>query len=102
MKAKIYSLMHIVTAIINQFLAVKKFFSRRVVVVGGGYIAVELSSVLSALGSDVHLLVRKSRVLWNFDHTLSECLTESIDKGPTKLYKNIEVSFFYHIDLYSK
>lgn len=80
----------------------KKFYFRRTVVVGGGYIAVELSSMLSALGSDVHLLIRKSRVLWNFDHTLSECLTESIDKGPTKLHKNIEVSFFYHIDLCAK
>uniref|UniRef100_A0A1I8ESR7 glutathione-disulfide reductase n=1 Tax=Wuchereria bancrofti TaxID=6293 RepID=A0A1I8ESR7_WUCBA len=64
---------------------------KRAVVVGGGYIAIELSSVLSALGSDVHLLVRKPRVLWNFDHTLSECLTESIDRGPTKLHKNTEV-----------
>uniref|UniRef100_A0A0R3S4Z1 Glutathione reductase n=1 Tax=Elaeophora elaphi TaxID=1147741 RepID=A0A0R3S4Z1_9BILA len=64
---------------------------KRAVVVGGGYIAVELSSVLSALGSDVHLLIRKPKVLWNFDHTVSECLTESIDKGPTKLYKNTEV-----------
>ncbi|VDO08717.1 unnamed protein product, partial [Brugia timori] len=64
---------------------------KRAVVVGGGYIAIELSSVLSALGSDVHLLIRKPRVLWNFDHTLSECLTESIDRGPTKLHKNTEV-----------
>uniref|UniRef100_A0A1I7VQ87 Glutathione reductase n=1 Tax=Loa loa TaxID=7209 RepID=A0A1I7VQ87_LOALO len=64
---------------------------KRAVVVGGGYIAVELSSVLAALGSDVHLLVRKPRVLWNFDHTLSECLTESIDRGPTNLHKNTEV-----------
>ncbi|KAL3990926.1 glutathione-disulfide reductase [Acanthocheilonema viteae] len=64
---------------------------KRTVVVGGGYIATELSSMLSALGSDVHLLIRKPRVLWNFDHTLSECLTESIDKGPTKLHKNTEV-----------
>ncbi|VBB27290.1 unnamed protein product [Acanthocheilonema viteae] len=35
---------------------------KRTVVVGGGYIATELSSMLSALGSDVHLLIRKPRV----------------------------------------
>lgn len=63
---------------------------------GGGYIAIELSSMLSALGSDVHLLIRKPRVLWNFDHTVSESLTESIDRGPTKLYKNTEVNFLLH------
>lgn len=60
-------------------------------VVGAGYIAVELSSMLASLGSDTHLLIRKNTVLRNFDHTLSECLTEAIEKGPTKLHKNTEV-----------
>ncbi|VDN03669.1 unnamed protein product [Thelazia callipaeda] len=64
---------------------------KRTVVVGAGYIAVEISSMLAALGSDTHLLIRKERLLRTFDHTLSECLTEAVDKGPTKLHKNTEV-----------
>ncbi|VDN26517.1 unnamed protein product [Gongylonema pulchrum] len=66
-------------------------FFRRTVVVGAGYIAVELSSMLALLGSDTHLLIRKNAVLRNFDQTLSECLTEAIEKGPTKLHKNTQV-----------
>lgn len=75
----------------------KSFILRRTVVVGGGYIAVELSSILSALESDVHLLIRKPKVLWDFDRTLSDCLTESIDRGPTKLHKKTEVSFLSYL-----
>lgn len=44
----------------------------RVVIVGGGYIAVELAGILSALGSRVRMLVRGARVLDGFDHELAE------------------------------
>lgn len=35
---------------------------RRTVVVGAGYIAVELAGVLANLGSDTHLLIRYDKV----------------------------------------
>mmetsp|Transcript_41252 Transcript_41252/g.124747 ORF Transcript_41252/g.124747 Transcript_41252/m.124747 type:complete len:469 (-) Transcript_41252:453-1859(-) len=44
------------------------------VVVGAGYIAVELAGVLRALGSEVHLVVRKGRALREFDPMISEGL----------------------------
>jgi len=51
---------------------------KRVVVVGGGYIAVELAGVLNALGSDVTILLRKGHFLAQFDTMLSEGLTEAM------------------------
>lgn len=45
-----------------------------VAIVGGGYIAVELSGMLKALGSDVTLLLRRERVLRGFDAMLREAL----------------------------
>jgi glutathione reductase (NADPH) len=45
---------------------------QRVVLVGSGYVAVELAGIFSALGSDVTLAVRGSRVLKSFDSMLSE------------------------------
>lgn len=48
---------------------------RRVVVVGSGYISVELSGMLNALGAKVTVLARKSRLLRAFDEMLSEQLT---------------------------
>lgn len=47
---------------------------RRVVMVGSGYIAVELGGMLKALGAEVIFLVRKSRLLRGFDEMLSDQL----------------------------
>lgn len=65
---------------------------RKTVVVGAGYIAVELAGVLANLGSDTHLLIRYDHVLRTFDQTMSEALTEAIDKGPISLHKKTQVS----------
>jgi glutathione reductase (NADPH) len=43
---------------------------RRVLVVGSGYISVELTGVLNALGSDVQLLIRKDSVVRSFEEML--------------------------------
>jgi glutathione reductase (NADPH) len=37
-------------------------FDRKIVVAGAGYIAVELAGVLKELGSDVTLLIRRTKV----------------------------------------
>lgn len=44
----------------------------RVVLVGSGYIAVELSGIFNALGSDTTVLVRKDGVLRSFDQMLRD------------------------------
>ncbi len=50
----------------------------RLAIVGGGYIAVELSSVLQALGSKVELFVRGRHLLDSFDRELTDELTENL------------------------
>ena len=47
---------------------------RRVALVGSGYISVELAGVFHALGSEVTLLLRRERVLRDFDEMLGERL----------------------------
>ncbi|SFN41278.1 NADPH-glutathione reductase [Izhakiella capsodis] len=57
---------------------------KRSAVVGAGYIAVEIAGVLSALGSETHLFVRKHAPLRSFDPLLSETLVEVMNaEGPT-------------------
>jgi glutathione reductase (NADPH) len=56
---------------------------KKVGVVGGGYIAVELASVLHILGTDTSLIVRGDRALRSFDVTLSKHLNESFKKSGT-------------------
>jgi glutathione reductase (NADPH) len=47
---------------------------KRVVVVGAGYIAVELAGVLNTLGSETHLVARHDKVLRTFDPALQDTL----------------------------
>ncbi|MDH3416784.1 MAG: glutathione-disulfide reductase [Gammaproteobacteria bacterium] len=50
----------------------------RVLVVGSGYVSVELAGVLNALGSETQVVVRKEGVLRSFDKMLSTELTEAM------------------------
>lgn len=55
---------------------------QRAVVVGAGYIAVELAGVLAALGTQVSLVVRRDAPLRGFDTCLREGLVEALgDQG---------------------
>jgi glutathione reductase (NADPH) len=47
---------------------------KRIAIVGGGYVAVELAGVLHTLGSEVQLLLRYDRPLRSFDSLLGEKL----------------------------
>ncbi|MGH8259592.1 MAG: glutathione-disulfide reductase [Steroidobacteraceae bacterium] len=49
---------------------------RRIAVVGSGYIAVELSGIFAALGTQVTLAIRGDRVLKSFDSLLGETALE--------------------------
>ncbi|XP_013779561.1 glutathione reductase, mitochondrial-like isoform X2 [Limulus polyphemus] len=64
---------------------------KKTVVVGAGYIAVELSGILNALGSNVHLVIRRDKVLRNFDCMISTAITEEIVESGIKLEKNNQV-----------
>ncbi len=56
----------------------------RVVVYGGGYIALEFASILNGLGAQVNLVYRGSRILRGFDADLGATLaTEMTKKGVT-------------------
>ncbi|MGF1680831.1 glutathione-disulfide reductase [Photobacterium minamisatsumaniensis] len=57
---------------------------KRTAVIGAGYIAVEIAGVLSALGTDTHLFVRKESPLRSFDPMIIDTLVEVMDaEGPT-------------------
>lgn len=51
---------------------------QRVLVVGSGYIAVELAGILSALGSETRIVVRKNGIVRTFDSMLGAELMESM------------------------
>lgn len=58
------------------------------VVVGAGYIAVELAGVLNSLGTEVHLVVRKGRALREFDPAISEGLDAEMVRAGINIHRN--------------
>ncbi len=60
----------------------------KAVVVGAGYIAVELAGVLQALGTDTKLVVRKERALRNFDDMISEALDDEMQRQGIEILRN--------------
>jgi len=53
---------------------------KRVIVVGGGYIAVEFAGIFSGLGAETTLLYRGEKILRGFDEDLRQGLTEEYDR----------------------
>jgi glutathione reductase (NADPH) len=64
---------------------------RRVVVVGSGYISVELAGVLRALGAEVSVLVRRAGVLMSFDEMLRGALMREMAAEGIEVRTNTHV-----------
>ena len=64
---------------------------KHVVVVGAGYIAVELAGVFCALGSEVTLLLRREQFLRTFDAMLRETLMEEMAKAGVNIMPCVDL-----------
>lgn len=65
---------------------------KKAVVVGAGYIAVELAQMLGALGTDAHLLVRHDRPLRHIEPVVIDRLMERMKQdGHTQLHKQADI-----------
>ena len=67
----------------------------RVIVAGGGYIAVEFAHILHALGVETTLVVRRPKVLRGFDEDLRDALMASMERRglkvlPDRLFTAVE------------
>ena len=71
---------------------------KKVAVIGGGYIGVELSGVLKALGSDVSVFALENRVLETFDSMISEVLGEEMQKQGIALNLSFQVASLQQTD----
>lgn len=65
----------------------------RVAIVGSGYISVELAGVLRALGAEVSVFARGSRLLRSFDHDLGDALTKAMrERGVDVVFDRMPVT----------
>lgn len=65
---------------------------RRVAVIGGGYIGVELAGMLRALGSQVTLIALEDRLLWAFEPLIGETLAKNMVHEGVDLHPSFEVA----------
>ncbi|PKM18818.1 MAG: glutathione-disulfide reductase [Gammaproteobacteria bacterium HGW-Gammaproteobacteria-15] len=64
---------------------------KKALVIGAGYIAVEVAGVLHALGTDTHLLIRGDKPLRSFDPDITDMLLERMTQDKLKLHKQTNV-----------
>jgi len=69
---------HAITS--NEALDLDKL-PKKIVIVGGGYIAVEFAGLFKAMGSDVTVIIRASNILRGFDDDIRNTLAEEMEKA---------------------
>ncbi|MBR9882140.1 MAG: glutathione-disulfide reductase [Oceanospirillales bacterium] len=80
---------HVITS--NEVFDLEQF-PQRVIVVGGGYIAVEFAGIFAGLGAKTHLIYRGDMILRGFDNEVREFVAQEISKKGVDLclHTNIE------------
>ncbi|KEI35717.1 glutathione reductase [Francisella sp. W12-1067] len=65
---------------------------KKAVIVGGGYIGVEIAGVLNAHGTDVTLICRREKPLMDFDDDISNTLVECMEMTDLKLMNHTNIT----------
>ncbi|MEP6357243.1 MAG: glutathione-disulfide reductase [Hyphomicrobiales bacterium] len=63
-------------------------FPKRVIVTGGGYIAVEFACIFNGLGAETHLMYRGDQILRGFDNEVRQFLFDEMTKKGIKIHLN--------------
>ena len=79
---------HAITS--NEALDLKEL-PKHIVIVGGGYIAVEFAGIFNALGAEVHLIVRGDNILRGFDNTMRDALRDELHKSGVHVHTECRV-----------
>jgi glutathione reductase (NADPH) len=69
-----------------------KALPRRIVIVGGGYIAVEFAGIFNGFGAEVVEIIRREQVLRGFDEDLRACLGEEMRGRGIDIRSNAQVA----------
>lgn len=79
---------HVITS--NEALDLKEL-PKRIVVVGGGYIALEFAGIFNAFGAQVDVLIRSGAVLRGFDHDVTGTVAEELEKKGINIHRDCVV-----------
>lgn len=79
---------HAITS--NEALDLKEL-PKRIVIVGGGYIALEFAGIFKAFGAEVDVLIRSGAVLRGFDHDITGTVAEELEKKGINIHRDCVV-----------
>jgi len=65
---------------------------KKIVIVGGGYIAVEFAGLFKAMGSDVTIIIRAGNILRGFDEDIRNVLGEEMEKSGITIRRECTVN----------
>jgi glutathione reductase (NADPH) len=65
---------------------------KTIVTTGAGYIGVEMSGMLHALGSNVHFVIRGQKLLRTFDPMIQDAVTKEYERQGLHLYKGKQIT----------
>lgn len=71
---------------------------KRIVIVGGGYIAVEFASIMNGLGVDTHLIYRGDNLLRNFDQPTAKFVANEMQKKGVNIHYSSNISSIEKLD----
>ena len=63
----------------------------RIVIVGGGYIAVEFAGIFNAAGVETHLVFRADNILRGFDDAIRDSLRDEMEKKGVRIHCETQV-----------
>ncbi|MDG2186755.1 MAG: glutathione-disulfide reductase [Hyphomicrobiales bacterium] len=86
---KINGIEHVISS--DDFFDLKDLPSK-VIIVGGGYIALEFASIISGLGSKCELIYRGDKLLKNFDADISEIILKELQSNKLSIKLNTNVT----------
>ncbi|MBL6927821.1 MAG: glutathione-disulfide reductase [Rhodospirillales bacterium] len=87
---------HVITS--NEALELLKL-PKRMVIVGGGYIAVEFAGIFNALGSDVTIIIRAPEILRGFDEDVRATLSAEMEKKGIAIRRETTVASIEKTDV---
>lgn len=65
---------------------------KKIAIIGGGYIAIELAGVMQALGSQVELILRSEKALKEFDPLIGNTVMDNLKKQGVTIHTNFKIS----------
>lgn len=73
-------------------------FPRRIVIYGGGYIALEFACIFAGLGAETTIVYRSEKILRGFDADLRDGLTEALQHRGIRILTNARITSVEKMD----